>query len=109
MKTILLDLDGVLNTYNGYYTENFIPSPKKDTKDFLQRLSQEYKIVIFSTRTPELIEKWLKEYKLDKFINKITNIKIPAFVHIDDRCINFNGNYQETIEQIKKFKPYWKK
>ena len=109
MKTILLDLDGVLNTYNGKYEENIIPPLKTGAEEFLQQLAAEYIVVIFSTRKKELVELWLKENNLDKYINRVTNTKVPAFVHIDDRCIVFNGNYQDTIEKIKFFKPYWKK
>ena len=35
MKTILLDLDGVLNTYNGKYEENIIPPLKTGAEEFL--------------------------------------------------------------------------
>lgn len=34
MKTILVDLDGVLNTYDGNYIENQIPPIKKMQKNF---------------------------------------------------------------------------
>lgn len=89
MKTVLLDLDGVLNTYKGEYDEHSIPQPQKDAEKFLEILSLEYKVVIFSTRNPKLIENWLKKNNLSKYVDKVTNIKIPAFVHVDDRCITF--------------------
>jgi histidinol phosphatase-like enzyme len=42
-KTILVDLDGVLNTYNGEYDENSIPQMKDGAKEFLQNLSKNIK------------------------------------------------------------------
>ena len=37
-KTILIDLDGVLNQYDGIYDENTIPAPRQDSKEFLNSL-----------------------------------------------------------------------
>lgn len=52
---------------------------------------------------------WIKENRLDKYIKDVTNNKIPAFLYIDDRSINFNGNYEELICKINTFRPYWEK
>ena len=49
-KTILFDLDGVLNTYDGKYNENSIPPIKDGAYKLIKELSQDYKIVIFTTR-----------------------------------------------------------
>ncbi len=107
-KTILLDLDGVLNEYKGDYFEYFIPPLRKDARVFLQELYNDFNVVIFTTRNTLLVNKWLEENKLSDYIHGVTNTKIPAFVHIDDRCIEFKGNYKTTIKKIKNFKPYWK-
>lgn len=103
-KTILIDLDEVLNTYSGKYNENFIPPIKDGAKDFLQKLSVDYKVNIFTTRNLLLTSKWLNENNLSEFIEDITNIKKPSYLIIDDRCINFDGNYDDLIEKIKNFK-----
>ena len=49
-KTILVDLDGVLNTYNGNFDENYIPPLREGAYDFLMRLSEKYNILIFTSR-----------------------------------------------------------
>lgn len=108
-KTILLDLDGVLNEYCGEYKEFHIPPLKEGARKFLELLHNEFKIVIFSTRDSLLVKKWIKSNKLDEYIDCVTDKKLPAFVQIDDRCINFKGDYTQTIEQIKSFKPHWKR
>ena len=53
--TILLDLDGVLNSYNGNYDENIIPPIREGAFDFLTKLYQKYRLVLFSTRKVEQV------------------------------------------------------
>ena len=107
-KTILVDLDGVLNEYNGKFDENIIPEIKDGAIEFVQNLHQNYTIKVFTTRNKILTAKWLVKNNLDKYISDITDIKEPAFLHIDDRCICFDGNFNNTINQIQNFKPWYK-
>lgn len=107
-KTILVDLDGVLNQYNGNFNQDLIPEIKEGAKDFLKILHQEYDIKILTTRDiPKTIE-WLIKHDIKKYISEVTNTKEPAFLLIDDRCICFNGNFDNTICEIQKFKPWYK-
>ncbi|MBO6256842.1 hypothetical protein J6N69_02240, partial [bacterium] len=95
-------------TYNGEYDENFIPPIKDGAKEFLLNLSANYKINIFTTRNLLLTSKWLNENDLNEFIDDITNIKKPSYLIIDDRCINFDGNYDDLIDKISHFKVWYK-
>ena len=108
-KIILLDLDGVINTYNGNFDKNFIPEIKEGAKEFLERLSKEYEIKIFTTRNRLLASKWIIENKLDNLVTDVTNVKNPAYLHVDDRCICFNGNYDNLFDEIVNFKVWNKK
>ena len=45
-KTIAIDLDGVLNEYNGKYDENYIPNIKNGAKEFIIKLSKEYNLIL---------------------------------------------------------------
>ena len=107
-KTILVDLDGVLNQYNGRFDELQIPDIKDGAKEFVENLSQNFVVKIFTTRNKILATKWLIKNNLDKYITDITDIKEPSHLHIDDRCICFDGNFSNTINQIKNFKPWYK-
>ena len=57
------------------------------------------------------------KFKLSAFIilliliyKNITNIKSSnASIILDDRAINFNGDFIFVYLNIKNFKPYWKK
>lgn len=108
-KTILIDLDGVLNDYVGNYDKDFIPPIKFGAKEFLSNLSKNYDVKIFTTRNNVLVLKWLVENSLNEFVVDITNIKEPCWLYIDDRCINFDGKFDDLINKIDNFKPYYKK
>lgn len=108
-KLLLIDLDGVLNQYNGKFDENQIPAIRDGARKFLENFhKQNYDIKIFTTRNKVLAVKWLIENDLDKFVLDVTNIKEPAYLTIDDRCICFNGDFEKTGEQINNFKAHWK-
>ena len=107
-KTILIDLDGVLNTYTGNFDKDFIPPIREGAFEFLKKLSEEYQIKLFTTRNKILASKWVLENKLECFIEDITNIKELGYLYIDDRCIQFDGSYSELSEKIKQFQVWYK-
>ena len=108
-KTILIDLDGVLNTYDGIYEEDYIPPIREGAFEFIKNLSVNYRLVLFTSRNLLLASRWLMENKLDKYIENVTNIKEPAYLIIDDRCINFQGNYDKIFNKIINYKAWYKK
>ena len=107
-KTILIDLDGVLNTYTGNFDKRVIPPMKKGAKEFLEKLYKNYDLRLFTTRNKLLASKWLIENEIDKYFSDITNVKEISFLIIDDRCIKFTGDYKELTENIEDFKPWYK-
>ena len=100
-KTIMIDLDGVLDNYTIY--TNKIPPIKKGAKEFLKTLSKDYELILFTTRESMKATEWLQENKIDKYFKDVTNVKIPSYLYIDDRCICFEGKYEETLDKIKNF------
>ncbi len=106
-KTILIDLDGVLNNYKGNFNNEFIPEIKDGAKNFLKKLSMNYTIKLFTTRNKILASKWLIENGVDKYISDITNIKELSWLYIDDRCIRFDGDFTNLENQIKTFKTWY--
>lgn len=108
-KLLLVDLDGVLNQYNGKFDEKEIPKIRNGAKEFLEHFyKQDYNIKIFTTRNKLLTAKWLIENELDNFVSDVTNVKESAYICIDDRCVCFNGDFEKTREQINNFKVHWK-
>ena len=109
--TLLIDLDGVLNQYGKEkYDKDNIPQIKKGAKEFIEELYKlnQYDLVLFTTRNTLLASKWLIKNKLDIYFKDITNVKIPAYLHIDDRAICFQGDYKQTFAEIENFKTWWK-
>ena len=107
-KTILFDLDGVLNTYDGNYDKACIPPIKTGAYDLIKELSSDYKIIIFTTRNSMLASKWIIDNNLENYVENVTNVKEAAYLIIDDRCINFNGNYEQLKNAIRNFKVWYK-
>lgn len=45
-----------------------------------------------------------EKYNLNTFVTEVTNIKKPAYLLIDDRCLTFGGDYADMLDKIKNFK-----
>ena len=108
-KVISIDLDGVLDNYCGKYDENNIPEIKEGAKDFIIKLYQKYDLILFSTRNPDKVDKWLVKNKLREYFKLITDKKHPSYIYLDDRALKFNGDYNKTFDEIENFNVYWKK
>ena len=106
--TILMDLDGVLNTYTGDYQADSIPPAKQGASKFLKTLNMNYKLVLFTTRDSDLVKQWLRDYDLSQYFDDVTNTKLPAYLIIDDRSICFKGNYEELLKDINNFDVWYK-
>ena len=85
-----------------------IPQIKEGAKEFIEKISENYELKLFTTRNKILASKWLIENEIDKYFKDITNTKDLAWLYIDDRCVNFNGDYSSLTELIENFKPWYK-
>ena len=109
-KIISIDLDGVLNEYSGNFEKDKIPPIKNGAEEFLKKLSEEFEIKIYTTRNKLLTARWVFDNNLEKYITDITDVKDSyTSIYIDERCICFEGNFEELFLKIQKFKVYWKK
>lgn len=108
-KLICIDFDGVLNNYSGQYDEHNLPQIKEGAEKFLDKLSEDFRIEIFTVRNIETVTQWLIKNNLMKYIENVTNIKNKfASVFLDDRALNFDGDFDKAYRNITTFKPYWK-
>lgn len=101
---VCVDFDGVLNNYR-YFDKDNLFKPRPGAKEFLERLSQDYIVIIFTARDTSKVKEWLDLYEFK--YDKVTNVKEGAMAYIDDRAIHFDGNYKRTLHTLDSFKTYW--
>ncbi len=109
-KRIMIDVDGVLHTYENGWDNGKLKNVIFGAKEALSELHNDgFEIVIFSTRasgenpnTKQLVqelEEWLN--RNDLYFDQITGQKLGAILYIDDRAINFKGDWKNTLKEIK--------
>lgn len=108
-KIICIDLDGVLNNYNGAYSEKEIAPIKDGAFEFIKKLASDFSIEIFTVRGCELVWQWVMDNNLKSYIHNVTNKKNPlASVFLDDSAVTFTGDFDCAYESIVNFMPHWK-
>ena len=104
--TILIDFDGTIGQYDGKFQEGVVGRPMLLARKAIYRLLGDYEVVIFTTRPPALIEGWLREFGFPTL--EVTNFKRPALLILDDRAIQFKGEWDDLLlEEIRNFRPWW--
>ena len=106
---ICVDFDGVLNNYKGYKGSDELYEPSTGAKEFLQKLSEKYTVIILSARTPAKIYDWLIEHDLSQYVCDVTRTKPGAIAYIDDRALRFDGNYDKVLYELERFQAHWEK
>ncbi len=106
--TVCVDLDGVLNTYDEWRGPEFFHPPRDGAREFLCALRERgYRVVVFTVRWHEWVRQWLETNALSEFVDEVTDRKPPAVAYIDDRAVCFRGDFQDTLEHLKAFRPFW--
>ena len=119
-KTILVDFDGVLNSYKSGWLGAAVTIPDPPVPGAIEWLTTicadpRFKVCIYSSRSKErggihTMKDWLHDLGVpDQIIDSIDfPIEKPsAFLTIDDRAFRFMGTFP-TLEQINEFKPWWR-
>lgn len=108
--TVVFDFDGVIHDYTGWKGETVIDGKPIAGIETILNMFTGYRLVIVSSRAinpdgKQAILDWLTYYKLDKYFDDITAIKVPAIMYIDDRAIRFTGNIDNDKETLSKYIP----
>jgi hypothetical protein len=105
---VCVDFNGVLDTYTGWRGADHFDPPWPGAREFLDALCRRgYRIVIFTARHQDDVWAWMRRYRLDGFVDEVTNRKPPAHVFVDDRAVCFRGDYHATLADIDAFAAHW--
>lgn len=105
---VCVDLDGVLNVFDGWQGADYFHPPRPGAEEFLRGLrDRNYRVIVFTVRWAEHVEQWLERYGLSRYVDEVTDKKPPAHVYVDDRAICFRGDFNDALRQIAEFKAHW--
>jgi len=112
--TICIDFDGVINSYeSGYgphYRVDYIPDgPVEGAKESIKKLRKKFRVVVQSARCADpdgkqAIIDWLDFYEIE--VDDVVAHKPAAVMYIDDRAMQFRGNWEATLKEVDGFE-HW--
>jgi hypothetical protein len=103
-----IDLNGVLDTYTGWKGPDHFDPPRPGAAAFLRALvARGFDVVVFTTRWPDDVWRWLAEHRLDPLVTEVTDRKPAAHVFVDDRAVCFRGDFDATLREIDAFAAHW--
>lgn len=105
---VCVDLNGVLDSYTGWRGPQHFDPPRAGARHFLEALvARGYCVVIFTTRFPDDVWRWLDQYGLRDLVQDVTDRKPAAHVFVDDRAVCFRGDFDATLEELERFSAHW--
>ncbi|MDX9849350.1 MAG: hypothetical protein RBT01_02480 [Anaerolineaceae bacterium] len=110
-KPILsLDFDGVIHWYRHGWKGTAVidDDPVPGAKEFIEKAQNYFSIVVYSSRSSteagiEAMQAWMEKHGFPKV--KFAKDKPKAFITIDDRAIQFKGEWFDP-EELLAFKPW---
>ena len=107
--TVCLDFDGVIHSYqSGWQGAEIIGDPPIHKVDAaIRKLREDFRVVVYSARCCSeegrvAIQNWLARHQIE--VDDVCEHKPPAHVYVDDRAVNFSGDWDQTIADIKAFR-----
>jgi len=119
-KVIAIDFDSTISHYDGFKGVGVFGKPIQGAAWALKQFKQMGATVVINTcrREANLVAEYLKEHEIPfDYINfsprnkklKLSEAKIAADVYIDDKAINFSGEWKNTYLQTVNFVRWEKK
>lgn len=100
---ILVDVDGTLAHYKEGEHDRPIGKPIDGALAAMMILSKKYHIIIHTSRPAHLALPWLDHHG---FPYDDYNQKPIAVAILDDRALNFQGNWSKMLERLAEFRPW---
>ena len=108
-RTVCLDFDGVIHSYrSGWKGATTIPDPPiHRVKEAIERLGKNFRVVVNSARCEseagcQAIRDWLQKHDIP--VDEVCRYKPPAHIYVDDRAVPFTGDWDQTINDINRFR-----
>lgn len=78
-------------------------------REAIQSLREVFLVVVFSGRCASeegraAVQRWLEFYKIE--VDGVSEHKPVASVYVDDRAVQFKGNWEQTIKDVQSFR-HW--
>jgi len=118
IRTFAFDFDGVLSEYDGIFKgDENVGEPRSEVVKAIKILKEQgHKILIYSTRSTQVLKNYCKKHKIpvDYFnINPEYGTGNPgkpvASVYVDDRALCYRGqSADELVKELVNFKVYYK-
>lgn len=112
-QTICIDFDGVIHGYSKGWTtaEDVYDEPTPGAKEAIAKLRETFKVVVMSTRFRNnkglwAASRWLEKHEIH--VDDMSHTKVPAVAYIDDRAINFAGDWTSVLRDVAGFQPWTK-
>ena len=115
MKTIAIDIDGVLAKTDTWEGPDIIGPPHDQAEIFLKSLlDRTWTICAWSCRADHIIDDWLRKHKLRQYFHYINQSPYPSDsrkslfdVYIGDECVRFTGgSLLDITENLKVQRPF---
>ena len=118
---VLIDLDGVLHKYSkGQFDGTIYDSVVPGAREFIDSIKHRFRIVIWTARvskdndrlfpaivTEEDVKNFLNENNI--YFDEINSDKLTAIAYVDDRAVEFKGNWEYVRERIEEYSNHVKK
>lgn len=101
-RTILVDFDGVINSYEkGFYDGEITDPPMEGAIEAIREMQKQgIEVIVCTGRNDTLpwVRAWMRKYGL--YDIPVGNTKYPALKIIDDRALEFKS-WKETMERLR--------
>jgi|WetSurMetagenome_2_1015567.scaffolds.fasta_scaffold165991_2 hypothetical protein len=101
MRTVAIDFDGVLHRYSkGWNGGKCYDRPTDGALIAVKQLLRDgYDVVVVTARENLYpVEEWLYKWGFPDL--EVTNTKIPAIAYIDDRAVEFKGDWNCALRKV---------